>query len=165
MKAIFPGSFDPITNGHLDVLEQASAIFDEVVVVIATNTNKKSLFAPSEKKRLAEEATAHLPKVKVVLAPNSLTVQVAKKLGAQAIVRGLRNSQDMVYEQDMAFINHEMAPDLETVFFMTTARYAHLSSTMVRESAQLGGDVSSLVPECVQKALHAKFSAKLGDRK
>ncbi|MFC2695023.1 MAG: pantetheine-phosphate adenylyltransferase [Lactobacillus sp.] len=165
MKAIFPGSFDPITNGHLDVLRQASNVFDQVIVVIATNTNKKSLFTAAEKKQLAEEATAGLPQVKVVLAPNSLTVQIAQKLGARAIVRGLRNSQDMVYEQDMAFINHEMAPSLQTVFLMTTARYAHLSSTMVRESAQLGGDVSALVPACVQKALKTKFSAKLGDRK
>lgn len=165
MKAIFPGSFDPITNGHLDVLRQASNVFDQVIVVIATNTNKNSLFTAAEKKQLAQEATAGLPKVKVVLAPDCLTVQVAYKLGAQAIVRGLRNSIDMVYEQDMAFINHEMAPTLQTVFFMTTERYAHLSSTMVRESAQLGGDVSALVPECVQQALSAKFSAKLGDRK
>lgn len=158
-SAIFPGSFDPITNGHLDILKKSVQIFDQVYLVLMTNSHKKYLFNISERKRLAEKVIANdasLTNVKVLSFPNTLTVNVAKELSVAAIVRGVRNSQDFLYEQQVAGINYQMTK-IPTVLLMTDERDSFIASSMVKEVAKFGGDISQFLPNPVSAAVIEKY--------
>lgn len=160
VKAIFPGSFDPITNGHLETIQTAAKMFDEVYVVIMTNTNKKYLFTEQERLVLAQQVFDAYAHVHVIARPEELTVNVARSLGAQAIVRGLRNDADFNYEREIAAINKTLAPDLNTVLLLTSPENSFISSSMIKETATFGGDVSKLVPLVVAQALAKKLGKK-----
>lgn len=159
VKAIFPGSFDPFTNGHLDTVTRAAKMFDKVVVAVMTNTSKHPLFSAAEKVALIQEATAGLANVDVVASPSMLTVRFAKQIGATVLVRGVRSGKDLDYEQDIAEMNQVLSPQLETVLLLADKRYRFLSSSLIKEVATFGGDVSSLLPANVNAAV----MAKLGD--
>lgn len=150
--ALYPGSFDPFTFGHLDILERASRIFDEVVVTIARNSSKKGLFSTDERKDLVLACTSHLSNISVAIF-DGLLVDYAKERGAIALVRGLRQVSDFDYEFRMAFANRRLAADVETVFFMTSEEYALISASIVREIHHHGGDISSFVPPPVLAAM------------
>lgn len=156
MRAIFPGSFDPVTNGHLDVIARVARLFDEVFVVILTNTSKTPLFTATERLVMLEEATKNLKNVVVQVKDADLTVNVAEALNAGVIVRAVRNALDLEYERNIAQMNKTLAPKLETILLMTDPKYSHLSSTLVKEVAQFGGDFSELVPPNVALALAQK---------
>ncbi|WP_407891367.1 pantetheine-phosphate adenylyltransferase [Lacticaseibacillus sp. N501-2] len=156
-KAIFPGSFDPFTNGHLDTVKRAAALFDEVTIACMTNSNKHPLFGADEKQALIKAAVADLPNVNVVALPHQLTVAFAQSLGATYMVRGLRSSRDFDYEADVATINTQLAPQVETVFLLADPKYRNLSSSMVKEVASFGADVSQMVPANIAAALRQKL--------
>ena len=153
--ALYPGSFDPFTYGHLDILERACHIFDTVIVTVARNSSKRSLFSSEEKKALVESCIGHLPNVRVEIF-EGLLVDYAKSSGAGALVRGLRQVSDFDYEFRMAFANRRLAPEIETVFLMTSERHALISASIVREIHSHQGDITSFVPEPVFKALQNK---------
>ena len=156
-RALYPGSFDPITNGHLDVIERASHLFDEVLVAVAYNAEKKSgLFDIPERIEMIEKATAHNDRIRVVHF-QGLLVDYAREVGAIALVRGLRAISDFEYEFQMALMNRKLEPKLETVFLMPREEYTYVSSRLVKEVARLGGDIASLVPEGVAFDLQEKF--------
>ncbi|KRK74417.1 pantetheine-phosphate adenylyltransferase [Lacticaseibacillus nasuensis] len=157
--ALYAGSFDPLTNGHLDIIRRASALFDQVIVAPMTNVSKAPLFTSEEKVALINTAVQALANVTVVAAPRQLTVAFAQTLGAQYLVRGLRNTADFNYEADIAAMNASLAADLESVFLMAAPRYRFVSSSLIREVASFGGDVTALVPANVATALTAKFEA------
>lgn len=156
--AVFPGSFDPFTNGHLDTVSRASGLFDEVIVAVMTNIKKQPLFSSEEKVALIKTATVALPNVQVVAAPAALTVAFAKQLGAQYMVRGLRNTADFNYEADIAAMNAELDQEIQTVFLLADKRYRFLSSSLIREVATFGGDITALVPANVATALQSKLA-------
>ena len=155
-KALTPGTVDPITYGHLDVIARAAQLMDEIVVGVAASPGKGPLFSLEERTELARAATAHMPNVRVEPF-DGLLVDFARSIGAQVIVKGLRAVTDFEYEFQMAALNYQLSNDLETVFIMSPPQYMYLSSSIVREVSRLGGDVSSLVPPCVQEALAARF--------
>ena len=155
--AIYPGSFDPVTHGHLDVLKRALAIFDRVILAIAVNVNKKSLFTAEERTAQLTKLMADEPRVEVDQM-NGLLVEYAARRGAGAIVRGLRAVADFEYEFQLALMNRTLAPKVDTVFLMTDEHHFYVSSSLVREVARFGGDVSSFVPPAVAKALKEKFA-------
>ncbi|EAC6120890.1 pantetheine-phosphate adenylyltransferase [Listeria monocytogenes] len=154
--AVIPGTFDPITNGHLDIIERAAKIFDVLYVSVLNNSSKKPLFTIEERMEMIRQVTAHLPNVQVESA-SGLTVDYAATRGATAIVRGLRAVSDFEYEMQIASMNRTLNADIETFFVMTNTKYSFLSSSMVKEVAQYEGDISELVPEIVNKAVQAKF--------
>ena len=155
--AIYPGSFDPITNGHLDIIERAVHIFDKVIVSIARNGEKgKSLFSEDERISLIEESVAGLPMIEVV-SFEGLMVDHAVKHDAVAAIRGLRALSDFEFEFKMALMNRSLNEEISTLFLMPHAKYTHVSSSMVREAASLGGSVSEYVPAHVDKALKEKY--------
>ena len=154
--AIYPGSFDPVTHGHLDVLKRALVIFDRVILAIAVNINKKSLFTAEERQAQLTKLMADEPRVEVDQM-NGLLVEYAARRGAAAIVRGLRAVADFEYEFQLALMNRTLAPKVDTVFLMTDERYFYVSSSLVREVARFGGDVSPFVPSAVERALKKKF--------
>lgn len=156
MRAIFPGSFDPVTNGHLDIIKRTAQLFEEVYVVILTNTSKTPLFDITERKALLKSATKDLKNVVIQVKEADLTVNVARELGAQVIVRAVRNTTDLEYEQNIAQMNKNLAPELETVLLLTDPQYSFLSSTLVKEVAKFGGDFAKLVPAEVATALVKK---------
>lgn len=156
MKAIFPGSFDPVTNGHLDIIKRSAAIFDEVFVVVLTNTAKKPMFSADERQSFIQKATENIPNVKVLAKEADLTVNVAQELEAQVIIRSVRNTQDLEFEQNIAAMNKELAPNIETLILLTDPKYAFLSSTLVKEVARFKGELGNLVPPIVQAALSKK---------
>ena len=149
--AVFPGSFDPFTNGHLDTVLRASRLFDEVVVAAMTNTSKRALFSSDEKLALIEASTADIANVKAVAAPRRLTVEFARSIGARFIIRGIRNVADI------ATVNHDLDQEIETVFLLADKQYDALSSTIIKEVAAFGGDIHRFVPAPVEKALYAKL--------
>lgn len=155
--AIFPGSFDPITNGHLDVVQKAADMFDTVYVVIMTNTHKKYLFSPTKRMELAQAAIKDLTNVKVIKRPNSLTTEVAKELNAQAIVRGVRNTADFLYEQQIAGLNEKITSSVHTVLIFTDPQNSFVASSMVKEVAKFGGKVDQFLPEEAAEALEKKM--------
>lgn len=126
--ALFPGSFDPMTNGHLNLIERSAKLFDEVIIGVFINTSKQTLFTPEEKKYLIEEATKEMPNVRVIMQETQLTVESAKSLGANFLIRGIRNVKDYEYEKDIAKMNQHLAPEIETVFLLAEEPYAHVSS-------------------------------------
>ena len=154
--AICPGSFDPITNGHLDIISRGAKIFDEVVVVIFNNLSKSPLFTVEERIDLIEKATADLPNVSVDVS-DGLLVDYASKRKAHAILRGLRAVSDFEYEMQITSMNKKLEPNIETLFMMTNNQYSFLSSSIVKEVAQYNGNINDLVPEPVAKALLEKF--------
>ncbi|MCR1900972.1 pantetheine-phosphate adenylyltransferase [Ligilactobacillus apodemi] len=149
MKAIFPGSFDPITNGHLDVIKRSAQLFEHVYVVILTNTAKKPLFSAEKRQMLVEDAIKDLSNVTVLLKEADLTVNVANQLGAQVIIRALRNAQDFEFEKNIAEMNKNLAPQIETMLLVTDPKYSFVSSSLVKEVARFKGDVSQLVSPLV----------------
>ncbi len=155
--ALTPGTFDPVTNGHLDVIARAAQLVDEVVVAVAASPKKKPLFGLEERTALAREATAHLPNVSVE-SFDGLLVDFARERGATVLVKGLRAITDFEYEFQMAALNYHLDSNLETAFIMSPPEYMYLSSSVVREIASLHGDVSDFVPPCVREALAQKFS-------
>ncbi len=140
--ALFPGSFDPMTNGHLNLIERSAKLFDEVIIGVFINTSKQTLFTPEEKKYLIEEATKEMPNVRVIMQETQLTVESAKSLGANFLIRGIRNVKDYEYEKDIAKMNQHLAPEIETVFLLAEEPYAHVSSSLLKEVLRFGGDVS-----------------------
>ena len=146
-KAIFPGSFDPITNGHFDIIKRGVSLFDEVIVAIGVNAEKKYMFSLEDRKRFIEEAFKDEPKVKVITY-SGLTIDLCKKEKAEFILRGLRNPADFEFEKAIAHTNRVMSK-IETVFLLTAARTSFSSSSIVRDVLRNGGDISQLVPESV----------------
>ncbi|OPX22796.1 MAG: pantetheine-phosphate adenylyltransferase [Planctomycetales bacterium 4484_123] len=151
---VFPGTFDPVTNGHLDVIERGRRLFDELIVAVGDNPEKQCLFSPAERAEMIRQLLAGVPDVRVELY-EGLTVQFARRVGAQAILRGIRNSSDLQFEFQMALTNRAVS-GIETVFVVTRADYAFASSSLIKQIAAMGGDVSALVPELVIKRLRAK---------
>lgn len=151
--AIYPGTFDPITNGHLDIIERAANLFNHVIVAVAENAYKSPRFSLENRVMLAKEVLAHLPNIEVA-GFNSLLVKFADERGASVIVRGLRAVSDFEYEFQLASMNRRIAPQLETVFLTPAEKYSFISSTLVREIASLGGDVSQFVHPKVAQALN-----------
>lgn len=150
--AVYPGSFDPVTLGHLDVIERAAHLFDTVIVAPAINAQKTHLFPIETRAAFLRECTARIPNVEV--APlRGLLVDFARERGAHVVVRGLRAVSDFEFEFQMALMNRKLSPGLETVFFTPKEDYTYLSSRIVKEIARLGGDVSNFVPPCVESAL------------
>lgn len=156
---IYPGSFDPLTNGHLDVIQRASKLFDRVVVAVASNDSKHPLFTLEERKRMVRRAVRHLPNVEAD-AFTGLLVHYAERKRAQALIRGLRAVSDFEFEFQLALMNRKLNERIETIFMMPKDTYTFLSSSIVKEIALLGGDVSSFVPTHVRTALRAKFGRK-----
>jgi pantetheine-phosphate adenylyltransferase len=155
--AVYPGSFDPVTYGHLDIIERGLEVFEEIVVAVAQNVEKKSLFTTVERIALIREAVSHNPRVRVDTFQGLLVDYVVGQ-GARVILRGLRAVSDFEYEFQIAQMNHNLRREVETLFMMTSVPYGYLSSSIVKEVASLDGPVESLVPPPVQKALAAKFS-------
>lgn len=154
--AIYPGSFDPPTNGHLDLIERGSKIFDELIVAILRNPDKDPLFNVSERVSMLEALTDQYSNVRVDTF-DGLTVDYADKAGASSVLRGIRALSDYEYELQMALMNRKLRPELETVFMMPAEKYSYLSSRLVREVAKLGGSVKGLVPELVEHHLRGKL--------
>jgi len=155
--AIYPGSFDPITNGHLDVIARAATLFDEVVVSVAINDAKQSLFGTDERVEMIRSVTGRFTNVRVV-AFNGLLVEFARDQGAVAVVRGLRAISDFEFEFQMALMNRKLEPSIETVFLTPREEYTYISSRIVKEIARLGGRVDAFVPEPVVGWLRKKLS-------
>jgi len=158
--AIYPGSFDPITNGHLDIATRAAKLFDKLVIGIYDTPNKPILFNTEERVKLAKKSVINLPKIEVE-AFSGLVVDFARKVGAQTMVRGLRMSADFDREFDMAMMNKKLNPDLELVCLMANLQYQFLSSSLLKEAASLGGNINNLVPEPVAIALRKKVQNKM----
>lgn len=154
--AVCPGSFDPITYGHLDIIKRGAKVFDEVYVVVLNNTSKKPLFTVEERKNLIKEVTKEIPNVKVDEF-HGLLVEYAKNVNANAIIRGLRAVSDFEYEMQITSMNRVLNEDIETFFIMTNNQYSFLSSSIVKEVAHYDGQISELVPPIVERALHEKF--------
>ena len=155
--AIYPGSFDPVTNGHLDVIERARKLFDEVVVAVAHNDEKQPLFSLKDRLDLLRETAGKIDNVRIAEF-EGLLVEFARKEEAGAVIRGLRAVSDFEFEFQMALMNRKLDAEVETIFLMPKEEYTYLSSRIVKEIARLGGDVSGFVPACVAKALRRKFS-------
>ncbi len=155
-RAVYPGTFDPIHNGHIDIATRASALFDEVVLAVYDAPPKKLLFSTQERLELARQALSHLSNVSVVTYAG-LTVQVARDVDAQVIVRGLRNVADFEFEHQIGWANHKLAPEVDLCCLFCNDNYAYLSATILKEVASLGGDYSAWAPPHVQAALQAKF--------
>lgn len=154
--AVYPGSFDPITNGHLDIILRGLDIFDHLIVAVAHNTNKQGLFTMEERLALIRETVKDYPQIRVD-AFSGLLVNYMTKQGAGVVLRGLRAVSDFENEFQLAQMNHSMCPQMETLFMMTSVSYAYLSSSIVKEVASMGGCVEGFVPPCVQDALKKKF--------
>lgn len=158
-NALFPGSFDPLTNGHVDTIERAAKLFDHLFVSVATNTSKKNLFSAEEKINLIQSATKHLDNVSVIEHTDGLTVDLAKKIGASTLIRGLRNAEDFEYEMNIATMNKIQNPGIETIILMASQQHRFLSSSLIKEVSLFGGDISKLVPIEVNHAIEKKYSA------
>lgn len=157
--AIYPGSFDPLTNGHIDIIERGLMVFDKVVVAILHNPSKKGLFAVKERVELIEKSLEDIPNIEVD-SFDGLLVDYAIKRNANAILRGMRAVSDFENEFQMAMMNRKLNKDIQTVFMMTGLRWIFTSSSVIKEAARFGGDVSSMVPPVVNQRLIDKFSGK-----
>ena len=159
LKAIYPGSFDPVTFGHLDIMKRSSKIVDELVVGVLNNNAKMPLFSAAERVKMLKEVTTGFDNI-VIVPFEGLLVDFAKKMEAELIIRGLRAITDFEYELQMSQTNHKLGPGLETMFLTTSIEYSYLSSTTVKEIAAFGGDTSQFVPEVVGRELKDKMKAK-----
>ncbi|WP_153124260.1 pantetheine-phosphate adenylyltransferase [Peribacillus tepidiphilus] len=157
--AVCPGSFDPITLGHLDIIQRGAKVFDEVYVVVLNNSSKNPLFSVEERLKLINEVTKHIPNVKID-SYQGLLVDYAKSKNANAIIRGLRAVSDFEYEMQITSMNRILNDHIETFFIMTNNQYSFLSSSIVKEVAKYGGNISELVPKVVENALKEKYSNK-----
>jgi pantetheine-phosphate adenylyltransferase len=155
-KAIYPGTFDPLTNGHLDLVTRASAMFSHVILAIADSSSKKPMFTLDERVKLAKQVTASLTNVEV-LGFNELMVEFAKKHDVNILVRGLRSVSDFEYEWQLVSMNRHLMPKLESVFLMPSEKWSFISSSLVKEVARHGGDISIFLPEPVTEALQTKL--------
>lgn len=153
---VYPGSFDPVTLGHLDIIERSSKIVDKLIVGVLNNNSKTPLFSADERVNMLKEVTSHIPNVEVQ-AFSGLLVDFAKKNDACIVVRGLRAITDFEYELQMSQTNRIISPDIDTIFFTTNLKYAYLSSSTVKEVAQFGGDISKFLPEKVISHMQEKF--------
>ncbi len=162
--AIYPGTFDPPTNGHLDLIRRGSKIFDELIVALLRNSEKTPLFTHDERISMMQECVKSLPNVRVD-SFDGLLVDYAIKKGAKAVLRGIRAVSDYEYELQMALMNRKLDPRLETIFMMPAEAYSYLSSRLVREIGMLGGSVHDLVPELVEQKLKEKLNPKGGTRR
>ena len=153
--AMYPGSFDPITNGHFDIIIRASKLFDKLIIGVYENPEKQVLFTTKERAELVEKSVANLPNVEVRIF-SGLTVNFAREVNAQTIVRGLRMSADFEREFDLAMMNKKLSPEIELICLMSDLKYQFLSSSLLKEAAQLGGDVDNLIPKHVAEALRKK---------
>ncbi len=156
---IYPGSFDPITLGHLDVIQRSAKIMDELVIGVLANSSKTPLFTVEERVKLIECVVKDIPNVKV-MAFGGLTVDFAKKLGAKFLIRGLRAITDFEYELQIAQTNHKLDEEIDTVFFTTSVEYSYLSSSIVKEIASYGGDISNFVPKSIIQVIYDKYNGK-----
>ena len=156
-KIIYPGTFDPITNGHLDIAKRAAVLFDHVILAIANHPKKNSLFTVEERIDLIQASIEHLDNVSVS-STDALIVRFAKENEAIALIRGLRSISDFEYEFQMALMNRSLAPEISTVFMMPDERYMHLNSTVIKEIAALEGDISAFVPAIVEAQLKSKLN-------
>lgn len=156
-KVIYPGTFDPVTNGHIDVIRRAAELFSEVVVTVAINPGKAPLFTTEERVEMLKDSLKDFPNVSVD-SFDGLVVDHAKQLGATGIIRGLRAISDFEFEFQMALMNRKLAGDISTIFLMPHEKYTYLNSTIIRNLASLHSDVSDFVPPIVQKALKSKFN-------
>jgi pantetheine-phosphate adenylyltransferase len=159
IAAIYPGTFDPITNGHIDLVGRAARMFSRVVVAVAENNNKKPLFCLEERVAMARETLSGIPNVEV-LGFDTLLVNCAKYSGASVILRGLRAVSDFEFEFQLAGMNRHLGPEIETIFLTPSEKYAFISSSLIREIARLGGDISSFVPDLVRIELNRKYGLK-----
>ncbi|AGH38878.1 Phosphopantetheine adenylyltransferase [Bibersteinia trehalosi USDA-ARS-USMARC-188] len=150
--AIYAGTFDPITNGHLDIIQRATQLFDKVIIAVAENPSKNPLFELKQRAELVQQSTAHLSGVEII-AFSGLLVELAQKYKAKCLIRGLRGADDTEYEIQLAQLNQKLAGTLETIFFPPAVEWRYLSSTMVREIFRHQGDVAQFVPECVHHAI------------
>jgi pantetheine-phosphate adenylyltransferase len=155
-RAVYPGSFDPLTNGHLDLIERSLRIFDELIVAVVTNPAKTALFTDPERVEMIREATRGLRHIEIMVF-EGLLVDFVTKVGARAIIRGLRAVSDFEYEFQMALMNRKLREEVETVFLMPHEAYSYISSRLIKEVAGYGGSVTGLVPPGVEKRLAAKF--------
>jgi len=159
ITAVYPGTFDPVTNGHLDIIERASDLFNEVIVSIAVNQNKKPLFSTDERKDMLVKVTGHLKNVKVD-SFEGLLVSYADKLKANVMIRGLRAVSDFEYEFQMSLTNKKLNPEINTVFLMPNEKYTYLNSSLVRELASYDANVKEFIPDYVLQMLKKKFGYK-----
>ncbi|MCI5066217.1 pantetheine-phosphate adenylyltransferase [bacterium] len=157
-RAIFPGSFDPLTSGHLDIITRGLKIFDHLTVGVLHNPEKRTLFSVDERVKMIQETLQGDAERITVKSFSGLLVSFVEELGTHVILRGLRATSDFDYEAQMALMNRQLSPHIETFFLMTSERYSYVSSSLVKQIAPYGGDVSHLVPPQVRKALAAKFS-------
>ena len=157
--AIYPGSFDPVTLGHIDVIKRASKLFDHLIIGVLNNRAKTPLFSVEERVKMLEEVTKDIQNVEVKSFAG-LTVDFAKECNANAVVRGLRAITDFEYELQMAQTNRVLEPEVDTTFLITSLEYAYLSSTVVKEVAAFGGDIHKFVPDFVEKEIRAKYAAR-----
>lgn len=154
--ALFPGSFDPITLGHVDLIERAAHLFDKVYVGVFPNTSKQSFFSMEEKMTLVQQSLQAYQNVIVVSQEKDLTVTYAKKIGANYLIRGIRNSKDFEYEKDIYVLNQHLDRSIETVYFLANPKYEHISSSMLKEILTFGGDISSFLPTVVNQYIEKK---------
>ncbi len=159
IKAVFAGSFDPPTNGHLDIINRTYKLFDAIDVVISVNPNKKYLFSEEERMNMLSELVKGYKNV-TVHTWKGLIVNYAKESGAKVLIRGIRSTNDFAYEFDLAHMNQNLNPEIETFFVPTKEKYAIVKSSSIKELAMFGGDISRMVPEVVEKAIKAKYSGK-----
>lgn len=159
LRAIYPGSFDPVTNGHLDVIRRSSKMVDELIVGVLNNNAKMPLFSVEERVRMLEEVTKDIPNVRIYPF-DGLLIDFAAKMEAEVVIRGLRAITDFEYELQMSQTNHKLNPDVETIFLTTSIEYSYLSSTTVKEIASYGGDITQFVPEAVVGKLEQKMKEK-----
>ena len=162
-KAIYPGSFDPVTLGHMDIIKRASSLFDRLIIAVLNNRAKTPLFSVEERVKMLEEVTKDLPNVEVK-SFGGMTVDFARECGANALVRGLRAITDFEYELQIAQLNRVMDPDIDTVFLTTNLKYAYLSSSSVKEVAAYGGDISHFVTPYVENEVHNKLKDRSRER-
>lgn len=157
--AIYPGTFDPITNGHVDVIERAIEMYDKLIVVIAINSKKQTLFSENERLDMAQQSLSHLNNVEVITY-HGLTVEIAKEKNAIAMVRGIRAVSDFEYEFQIALMNRKLAPEIHTIFLTPHEKYTYLNSSVIRELSRYKSDVSDFVPKYVSKMLYQKFNGE-----
>ena len=157
IRAVYPGSFDPITNGHLDIIYRASKIFDKIIVVVAENSRKISLFTTKEKVDMIQNTVKELENIEVQ-SFKGLLIECVRSNHANIILRGMRAISDFEYESQFALINKKMAPEIETIFMVTSTRFSYLNSSIVKEIASLNGCIKELVPPYVEKKLKSKYN-------